>query len=331
MNTPPGRNTLDISATAADGDGQQCIAAPACTASNDPVANGSRPTSARTNDSRVDVVDVDVDVDALALAAASSSSQPASHTGFRRSAFDNLASASQYAFVCRIIDALKSLATTCANSPLAANRLEKRPLPQLTSSNVARGAVVAPAPRKNVIAISVSSSSPGNPAHANDRLHPFSYAAEMTSLWKSLVPDRCGSAYAPAAPFASRHRSKMASLVGYASRAQRAHRSDPAGNGVRHIGHASSAGVESFFVTGAFAKACSKISISSPLPPGADARGVRTETRREGFEGRGFTSAGRAARAASDCIGVAVVRRARTPLTKIRGDVSKPFIPRESV
>jgi hypothetical protein len=25
------------------------------------------------------------------------------------------------------------------------------------------------------------------------------------------------------------------------------------------------------------------------------------------------------------------VRRARTPLTKIRGDVSKPFIPRESV
>ena len=32
MNTPPGRNTLDISATAADGDGQQCIAAPACTA-----------------------------------------------------------------------------------------------------------------------------------------------------------------------------------------------------------------------------------------------------------------------------------------------------------
>lgn len=47
--TPPGLSTREISARAAWALGQQWMAAPAWIAETEPVANGSRPTSARSS------------------------------------------------------------------------------------------------------------------------------------------------------------------------------------------------------------------------------------------------------------------------------------------
>ena len=72
----------------------------------------------------------------------------------------------------------KSDATTFANFPEAAKRLEKSPEPQETSRMTPPP---APAFIMYSMAIAVSASSPGNPAHAKLWRHPFSYTELMSS------------------------------------------------------------------------------------------------------------------------------------------------------
>ena len=210
-NTPPGFSTREISATAALGLGQQCIAAPACTASRDELAKGNRPTSALTNTREGE-------------------SSLCSEVIILRS----LVSPKQYSLVCVIMVSEKSDATTVANFPLAANRLENSPEPHDTSKTTPPHA-----PTMYSMAYAVSSSSPGKPAHAKDWRQPFSYTRLMSSFWKSLVPLFWGgSLYAPCAFPASRHRSIIPDSVGKL----RLHLVQvwqfTALNGVKHTGHA---------------------------------------------------------------------------------------------